>query len=128
MSKRYQKEIEEILKQVDDVGGRGRRPRARGGLLRLVWLYVRQSLSGKMWSLSAGRVILIAVSVLLSALVIKSFMPDLVGPLALAGILLFIIGYGIVATRPKKFEKRWRGQPLDGTSETWWDRFRRRLR
>ena len=128
MSKRYQKEIEEILKQADDVGSAGRRRRARGGFWRLIWLYVRRSLAGNRWSLSAGRVILIAVSVLLSALVIRAFVPGLVGPLTLAGLLLFIIGYGMIVARPPKIEKRWRGQPLDLRGETWRDRFRRRLK
>lgn len=126
MSQKYQREIEEILKQTGGPEPSGRGPRR--GIWRLIWLYLSQSLGGKRWSLSPGRIMLIGVSLLVSALVVRAMVPGLVGPLAWAGLLLFIIGYGMFFVRPPKIEKRWRGQPVEDGGESWWHRFRRRLR
>ena len=126
MQKRYQREIEEILKQAGDFKGPGRDKRPRIGLLRLTWLYLVRSLGGKGLSLSPGRIVLLAVSLLLSALIFKAIAPGLVGPLAFAGLLLFIVGYGLFFVKPPKIEKRWRGQSLEDGGVSWWDRFRRK--
>lgn len=128
MSQRYQREIEEILKQAGDLAppGRGRRPRQ--SLWRLIRPYMAQSLGGKGWSLSPGRVMLVAVSLLLSALIVNAFVPGLVAPLAWAGLLLFLVGYGMFFVKPPKIEKRWRGQPLDDSGNSWWERLRRKSR
>ena len=128
MSKRYQKEIEEILKQAGDLtaSGKGRGPRQ--SFWRLLRLYVARSLSGRRWPPSPGQVILVAVSLLLSALIVKAMVPGLVGPLAWAGLLLFIVGYGMFFVKPLNIEKRWRGQPLDQRGDSWWDRLRRKLK
>ena len=126
MSQRYQREIEEILKQTGGPEPSGRGPRQN--IWRLIWLYIRQSLGGKRWSLSPGRIMLIAVSLLLSALIVRALVPGLVGPLAWAGLLLFIVGYGMFFVKPPNIEKRWRGQPLEDGGEPWWKRVRRKLK
>ena len=128
MPERYQKEIEEILEQARDLGTSGRGRGRRDGILRLAWLQVRESMGGKGWSLSPGRVMLIAIGLLLSALFLGSVIPGLTGLLAWAGLILFIVGYGMFFLRPgRSVEKRWRGRPIDDT-ESLWDRWRRRLR
>jgi len=128
MSNRYQREIEEILQQAGELGtGKGRRG-GRKGLLNLLRGYVAQSIGGRNLSITPGRVMLVAVALLLSALIMTSAIPGLVGPLAWAGLLLFIVGYAMFFIRPGKVDKRWRGQPIDDRGERWWERFRRKGR
>jgi hypothetical protein len=125
MSERYKKEIEEILQQAGELNPKrspgGRRP----GFLRLVWLHLTQSLGGKTWSLSPGRVMLIGLVLLLSALISQAFVA---GILAWTGLILLIVGYGMFFIRPPRNEKRWRGQQIDYGGDSWWDRLRRRSR
>jgi hypothetical protein len=130
MSNKYKREIEEILKQAGDLKSAGSGRKTGHSIWRLIWLNVRQSVGGKAWSLSPGRVMLIAISLLLSALIVRVVVPGLVGPLAWAGLLLFIVAYALFFIRPRKVDKRWRGQPLDesAANDSWWDRFRRKLK
>ena len=126
MPDKYQQEIEEILKQAGELKGTAQRQKSRQSTWRLTWLYLLRSLGGKAWSLQPGRVMLIAVCLLLAALIFSRMIPGLGGPLALAGLLLFIVGYALFFVKPRKIEKRWRGQPLDDGQGAWWDRFRRK--
>ena len=128
MSQKYQREIEEILREAGDVLPSKKRARSKSNFWRLLWLYIRQSLGGKTWSVTPGRVMLVAISLLLLALIFSRMVPGIGGPLALAGLLLFIIGYGLFFVRPPRIEKRWRGQLLDEPGTSWWDRFRRKNR
>ena len=128
MSDRYKREIEEILKQAGEIAGRGQKRPPKTGLWRLIWRNITRSLGGKMWSLSPSRVMLIAVVLFLLSMVFRATGLGIVGPLAWAGLLLFIIGYAMFFIRPKKVEKLWRGQPIDISGETWWDRIRRKLK
>ena len=90
MPERYQREIEDILRQAGDLGaGKGKGGPARS-FPRLVWLHIAQSLRGKPWSFSPGRVMLTAAMLLLSALVFSAMVPGIAGPLAWAGLVLFI--------------------------------------
>ncbi len=124
MSERYQREIEEILEEAGDLVP----ARSRFGFWRLIRAYIGQSLRRKRWSLSPGRVMLIAVSLLLAALVLRGALPGIVGPLAWAGLLLFIVGYGLFFVKRPKDEKRWRGQALESGGESLWTRLRRRMK
>ena len=126
MSQRYKREIEEILKQAGELSPSQTRRKPRQNFRRLIWLYVSQSLGGKNWSISPGRVMLAAVSLLLAALILRAVIPGAVVPLAWVGLLLFIVGYGMFFIKPPKIEKRWRGQPLEEPGDSWWDRIRRK--
>ena len=127
MADRYQREIEEILRQAGEAATPIAPSPRKLGLRRLVWAFAKQSLAGKPWSISPGRAMLAAVLLLLAALVLNSVMPGLTGPVALAGLILFIVAYGMFFIRPKKTKKRWRGQVIEEESSgSWWDRFRRR--
>ena len=128
MADRYQREIEEILQQAGELGpGKARRGGQRG-LLALMRMHIAQSIGGRTWSITPGRVMLVAVALLLSALIMTTSVPGIVGPLAWAGLLLFIVGYAMFFIRPNKVEKRWRGQPIDDRGERWWDRLWRTRR
>ena len=127
MSNRYRREIEEILKQAGEtpVPPPSSPAESKKGFGRLLWLYVSRSLGGRSWSLKPGRIMLIGVSLLVLALVFSRFIPGLGGPLALAGLLLFIVAYAMFFVKPSTIEKRWRGQSLDENS-SWWNRFRKK--
>ncbi|MDP6455497.1 MAG: hypothetical protein QF898_19625 [SAR202 cluster bacterium] len=130
MSSKYQREIEEILEKSGDLGSsKPPRPQPeKESLFRLVGLYIKNALSGKLWSLSPGRVMLIGLLLLLSMLIVMQFVPGIPGLLAWAGLLIFIVGYGMVLAKPPKMEKRWRGQSMEPSGESLWDRLRRRIR
>ena len=128
MSERYKREIEEILRQAGELGTGQGSGKSKPGLLRLVWLNIAQSVGGKTWSLSPGRIMLVAIALLLSALVARLIAPGLAGLLAWGGLLLFIVGYALFFVRPPKVEKRWRGERIDYDQGNWWGRFRRRVK
>ena len=131
MSSKYQREIEEILEKSGDLGSTrapNRPPEEKESLFRLVGLYIKNALSGNLWSLSPGRVMLIGLLLLFSMLIVMQFVPGIPGLLAWAGLLIFIVGYGMVLAKPPKIEKRWRGQSMEENGESLWNRFLRRIR
>ena len=71
---------------------------------------------------------LAAVRLLLAALLIGSAVPGFGAPLAWAGLILFVVGYAMFFIKPKKIEKRWRGQTIELEEDSWWDRLRRKIR
>ena len=132
MPSRYQREIEDILEKAGEEGPAKRRPRRssdRRSFRKLVWLYVRQSLSGNLFSISPGRIMLFGFVLLLSFLLVRPFSAGVAGMLAWAGLIIFIIGYALVLVRPPKIEKRWRGQSveMDSPGGSWLDRIRRKI-
>ncbi len=120
MSQRYQREIEEILDQVNaeapaEKGGRPVRSpadqaspprRSRGGrrgLLSLIPI-----------GISPGRLLLTGIVLLLAAMVLRSAIPGIAGPLTWTGVGLFIAAYVIFFTRPRRsIERRWRGRSIE---------------
>ena len=72
MPERYQKEIEEILRQAGDLSSDARPRRSQDGLFRLIRLQLSQSFGGKRWSLTPGRVMLVGVVLTLAGLVLGS--------------------------------------------------------
>ncbi len=128
MPSKYQREIEEILEKAGDTG-RPPKPKSpdRGvGFVRLVWMYVGQSLGGRFWSISPGRVMLIGFVLILSTLLVRPFIGGVAGWLGWAGLLLFIIGYGLVLARPPSVRKKWRGEPIEDET-SWLDKIRRKI-
>ncbi len=126
MPERYREEIEEILRQAGELAPPQPRRRSGPGIWGLIGLYVRQSLGGRLLSISPGRIMAAALIILLLALVFGRMGPGIGAPLALAALLLFIVGYAWVFLKPPKIEKRWRGQPIDDDTGSWRDRLGRR--
>lgn len=112
-----------------DLGPVGRDRRPRFGWWSALWRGFLGSLAGRPWTISPGRVMLLAVALLLSYLIVKPFAAGVAGSLAWAGLVLFIVGYALFFIRPpgSKMEKRWRGRVLDD-DDSWWDRLRKRAR
>ena len=134
MSNKYQREIEEILKKSGKISEKVPEPRPKIGFWRLVWLNVRKSLGGKPLSISPGRVMLTAVSLLLASLLIVRVGGGFGSAVALIGLLLFIVGYGMFFVQPRSKQpggeiKKWRGQPIEyePDNSSLWDRVRRRF-
>ena len=119
MPERYREEIEEILEQAGELAPSQPIRRSRPSIWGLIGLYVRQSLGGRLLSISPGRIMVAALVILLLALVFGRVGPGIGAPLALAALLLFIVGYAWIFLKPPKIEKRWRGQPVDDDADSW---------
>ena len=134
MPDQYQKEIEDILRKAESEA-----PLPSGGANRslrgMVWQYTRQSLNSKAWGVSPGKIMLGALGIILAAVLLRPFIPGMVGLLAWAGLIIFIVAYGMIFLRPSKSHgerKMWRGRYIDdddGDGDgggSWWSRFRRK--
>ena len=133
MPDQYQKEIEDILKKAE---AEAPLPsgNSRHSLRGMVWQYVRQSLNSKAWGVSPGKIMLAALAILLAALLLRPFVPGMFGLLAWAGLIIFIVAYGMVFLRPSKSpvdRKMWRGKYIDeepSGGNSWWQGIKRRFR
>lgn len=131
MSERYKNEIEEILRQAGDLSTLGQSPARNENFLKLAWTQMKRIFGSDSWSSSSGRILLLSIGFLLSALVFKALVPgEIVALLLWSGLVMFIIGYAMFFLRPKRTEKRWRGRPVndhpDTTYKLWhWKRKRR---
>jgi hypothetical protein len=128
MSEKYQREIENILGQIESPAQRKARSR-KTGLFRMMLNVFGRFLGGKGWNLSPGRIMLGSVSILLVALLFGSGMPGILGAaLAWGAVILFILGYALFFINPSSaYEKRWRGQSIE-TPPTLWEQVIRRIK
>jgi hypothetical protein len=128
MADRFEREIEDILRKIDDFvpeKGRGRRPTRRssrplGGLAN--WLTRRLA------SISLGQVMLYSLVLVLAAFLFRFVNPVLMRWVIIGSLIVFatafvlsIMGGGRPANVP---EKRWRGQPIDLSGPSWPDRIK----
>ena len=117
MSNKYEKEIEEILKRADEVMPRDRpRPTKREQGSGFFSPLDRLS-GGRRLRISAGKLMLVSVALLLLALILGATKSGLVVPLVVAGLVLFVVAYALFFVRPStsSYEKRWRGRPIEDT-------------
>ena len=114
MSQRYQREIEEILDQVNEGSPADEVSRKRRQLKQ----HRPPKLPGRRlrWSLSTGRLMLMGIGLLVASLLLVGIFPPLAAPAAWLGIILFIGAYVVFFTKPRPVtEKRWRGQSIEDT-------------
>ena len=127
MSERYQREIEEILGQINGEPQHTARPKKRG-FGRAVIAAIGRFLGGRGWNLSPGRIMVGSLVLLLLAALFRASMPGLVAPIAWAAVIVFILGYALFFINPHPSnEKRWRGRLIE-TTPGWWERFVRRAK
>lgn len=133
MSDKYMKEIEEILKQADEVMPKDRASPSRPESKRV------GGLVGKVGRISGGRGVRISATKLMLASFALLFLAFILGAagvgnvfyFVVAGLVLFVIAYALFFVRPgaslSSYEKRWRGRPIEDR-QTILDRFKRWLR
>ena len=132
MPDQYQKEIEDILKKAEDEAPLPS-GEAQRGLRGMVWQYARQSLNSKAWGVSPGKIMLAALAMLLAAFLLRPLVPGMFGLLAWAGLIIFIVAYGMVFLRPSKSKvdrKMWRGRYVDEDENggSWWNGLKGRFK
>ena len=134
MPDQYQKEIEDILKKAEAEAPLPT-AKSRDSLRGMVWQYARQSLNTKAWGVSPGKIMLAALAILLAAFLLRPFVPGMFGLLAWAGLIIFIVAYGMVFLRPSKSpvdRKMWRGRYIDDEpgegGGSWWSGLKRRFK
>ena len=128
MSDKYKQEIEEILKQAEDILPKDRR-RPQPGNRKTVGGPLGR-VPGRM-RISASKLMLVSFGLLLLALVLGLAGVGNVVHLVAAGLVLFVISYALFFLRPggslSSYEKRWRGRPIEARP-TMVDRLKRWLK
>ena len=126
MAHRYQREIEEILKQVNDKGEGGKGSSGSGGGKRKPpsrqprrdnekLVPRRRSIRAP----SPGQLLLAGIALLVAAFVLRAAIPGIFGPLVWVGIGLFIVAYIAFFTRSQRpNELRWRGRSFEDEPRT----------
>jgi Flp pilus assembly protein TadB len=125
MPGRYEKEIEEILEQAGNVQPQSATPHPGSGRFYRLRSQIAQAFSARGWKVSPGKLMLVSVGLLLVALLMNAVIPAAVGPVAWAGIVLFIVAYALFFILPpkSKVERHWRGRPVDYAPRSWRGRF-----
>ncbi len=131
MADKYIRQIEEILKESEHSRGKSvadgaeETPKANGFLSRLGRLRIILRVSPNKVVLAG--IILIVVSFVLYNAFNYLFVNNIKFLLPIwAGLILFVIVYGLLFVKPGSEEKRWRGKMLDdGIQPSKWERLRR---
>ena len=131
MPEKFKEEIEEILRQAEEVARKKPQHHKLKRLsIRLKNPFSQQPLRIRLPSISPGKLMLGGVALFLIALILNATIPGGVGPFIWAGVALFVFAYALFFIRPGgvKYEKRWRGRPIedDGSASLveklrqWW--------
>ena len=131
MSDKYKQEIEEILKQVEEVLTKDSRRSnssssgSGGGPLGSMGRSVRG------FKLNLGKLMLASFALLLIALTVGTLGVGNLTIFLIAGLVLFVIAYFLLFVGSSGissgYEKRWRGRLIEEKPSPW-DRFKRWLR
>ena len=123
MSDKFIREIEEILENAERIGvedcprssgGKNEARRLSSGSLGIL------SRLGSFLRISPGKVMLAGISLLLVALLLNAVIPGRVHLLVWAGLVLFVIAYGLFFVKPNfQYEKRWRGRLVEERLPLW---------
>ncbi len=113
MPDKYKNEIEEILKQAEEVlskepsKGAKKDKDGQGKTLK--------PLSLGTLSLKPGRIMIAGIALLLLALILNSIVPFTVAPLVWTGLAMFVIAYVLFFIQPRSssYAKRWRGRLIE---------------
>jgi len=119
MANRYQREIEEILEQVNEDAPSGTKPRGRAPQAQRARSGGRpRSGAGLRTVFTSGRLMLAGVILIISSLLLIGVVPSLSGPAVWLGIFLLITGYVVHFAKPRRtIERRWRGESIEDQPE-----------
>ena len=119
MANRYQREIEEILEQVNEEAPSGAKPRGGAPQAQRVRSAGRpRSGAGPRAAFTSGRLMLAGVILIISSLLLIGVVPSLSGPAVWLGIFLLITGYVVHFAKPRRtIERRWRGESIEDQPE-----------
>ena len=130
MSNKYQKEIEEILKNAGEVAPDETvrekekpledRPRALRQASRPNKAPVSSSSRGRFPSITPGKILLTGLIVFIVTALLQIWV------LIWVGLALLVVGYLLFFVTPRNIaiEKRWRGESIDDPPESPWERFK----
>jgi len=131
MSNKYQKEIEEILKNAGEVAPDESvrekekpledRPRAVRQASRSNKAPVSFSSRGRFPSITPGKILLTGLIVFIVTALLQIWV------LIWVGLALLVVGYLLFFVTPRNIaiEKRWRGESIEDPPESPWERFKR---
>jgi hypothetical protein len=119
MSNRYQREIEEILDQVNEDASKGSQPKGRASQAQRTRSARRpRSGAGPRAMFTSGRLMLAGVILIVSSLLMIGVLPSLAGPAVWLGIALLITGYLVYFAKPRRtIERKWRGESIEDPPE-----------
>ena len=127
MKERYRREIEDILTNIDVENDENsllacEKPE---GVSEAESGFLSQAIK----NIRPGKIILASLILLLIALLLGPSFPSFLGSLmAWAAVVIFILGYALIFIRSeKKYEKRWRGEPIDEPKISFLERLRRKI-
>ena len=113
MSERYQREIEEILREVGDSTPtkEPEKPHRKSPLSAFGG--IGRGVAGLIYR-SSSRLLLIGAVLLVVAVLVSAISPGFLAPFVWLGLILFIMVYALFFARPGSSpEKRWRGRTID---------------
>ena len=119
MANRYQREIEEILEQVNEGAPTGRQPQGRASQAQGARA-TRQprSRANPRAAFTSRRLMLAGIVLIVSSLLFIGLVPSLAGPAVWLGIFLLITGYVFYFAKPRRtVERRWRGEIIEDEPE-----------
>jgi hypothetical protein len=127
MKERYRREIEDILSNIEVENDESsiqtsEKPEVSSDT-------ESRSLSDAIKSIRPGKIVLSSLILLLVALLLGPSFPGFLGSLMVWGaVVIFIVGYSLIFIRPgQKYEKRWRGEPIDRPEIGFLERLRRKF-
>ncbi len=131
MSERYQREIEEILRQAGEHTPTKEPARSHRRVPSSALRAIGRGIANLIYHHSSGRLLAIGAVLLLLAVLVSVISPGFLGPFVWLGLILFILGYALFFARPGGGpEKRWRGRSIEQppSEQGAWSRFQRWLR
>ncbi len=130
MSERYQKEIEEILRQAGEHTPTKEPERPHKRSPSSAFSGIGRGVASLIYH-SSSRLIVIGAVLLLLAVLVSVILPGFLGPFVWLGLILFILIYALYFARPGSSpEKRWRGRAIEPSprENSGWSRLQRWLK